>query len=179
MTRRFKSLARDTLAPDQRSVYDAIVAGPRGTVPAPFHIFLQSAPLADRVQQLGGLLRYGTGLPPRLSELAILVTAAHWGAEYEWSVHEAQARKAGVPDAAIHAIGAGSRPSLEGDDALVYEFASTFYAKRDVPDELFAAATARFGEKTIVELTSILGYYSMLAIVLNVFRVTAGGDPSQ
>ena len=173
MTQRFKPLARDTLAPDQRSVYDAIAAGPRGTVPAPFHIFLQSAPLADRVQQLGGLLRYGTGLPPRLSELAILITAAHWGAQYEWSVHEVEARKAGLADAVISAIAAGTRPALEGDEALVYEFASTFYAKRDVPDELFAAATARFGEKTTVELASILGYYSMLAIVLNLFRVTA------
>jgi len=176
MTQRYKPLARETLAPEQRSVYDAIVAGPRGAVPAPFHIFLQSAPLADRVQQLGGLLRYGTGLTPRLSELAILVTAAHWGAEYEWSVHEAEARKAGVPEAAIRAIAAGNRPELAGDDALVYDFASTFYAKRDVPDELFAAATARFGEKTTVELASILGYYSMLAIVLNLFRVKAGGN---
>ena len=173
MTQRFIPLARDTLAPDQRSVYDAIVAGPRGMVPAPFHIFLQSAPLADRVQQLGGLLRYGTGLPPRLSELAILITAAHWGAQYEWSVHEAEARRVGLSDAAIGAIAAGTRPALEGDEALVYEFASTFYAKRDVPDELFAAATARFGEKTTVELASILGYYSMLAIVLNLFRVRA------
>ena len=176
MTQRYKPLARETLAPEQRSVYDAIVAGPRGTVPAPFHLFLQSAPLADRVQQLGGLLRYGTGLTPRLSELAILVTAAHWGAEYEWSVHEAEARKAGLPEAVIRAIAAGTRPELEGDDALVYEFASTFFAKRDVPDELFAAATARFGEKTTVELASILGYYSMLAIVLNLFRVKAGGN---
>jgi 4-carboxymuconolactone decarboxylase len=176
MTQRFQPLVPDTLAPDQRTVYDAIAAGPRGTVPAPFHIFLQSAPLADRVQQLGSLLRYGTGLPPRLSELAILVTAAHWGAAYEWSVHEPEARKAGVSEATIRAICAGARPSLEGDDALVYEFASTFYAKRDLPDELFAAAVASLGEKTTVELASILGYYSMLAIVLNVFRVRAGGN---
>jgi 4-carboxymuconolactone decarboxylase len=178
MTQRFRPLAREALAPEQQSVYDAIVAGPRGMVPAPFHIFLQSAPLAERVQQLGGLLRYGTGLPPRLSELAILVTAAHWRAEYEWSVHEAEARKAGVPDAAIRAIAAGNPPALEGDDALVYEFASTFYAQRDVPDELFAAVKARFGDKITVELTSILGYYSMLAIVLNVFRVKAAGSSS-
>jgi 4-carboxymuconolactone decarboxylase len=176
MTQRFEPLAREALAPDQQSVYDAIVAGPRGTVPAPFHIFLQSAPLADRVQQLGGLLRYGTGLPPRLSELAILVTAAHWGAEYEWSVHEAEARKAGVAEATIRAVAAGERPALEGDDALVYDFASTFYAKRDIPDALFSAATSRFGSRTTVELASILGYYSMLAIVLNVFRVKAAGS---
>jgi 4-carboxymuconolactone decarboxylase len=175
MTDRFKPLAREALAPDQQRIYDAIVAGPRGSVPAPFHIFLQSAPLADRVQQLGSLLRFGTSLPPRLSELAILVTASHWRAAYEWSVHEAEARKAGVSESVIAALAAGTRPPLEGDDVLVYDFASTFYSKRDVPDELFAAATARFGQKTVVELASILGYYSMLAIVLNLFRVPAGG----
>jgi 4-carboxymuconolactone decarboxylase len=171
MSRRFTPLALDALTPDQRSVYDAIVAGPRGAVPAPFHVFLQSAPLADRVQQLGSLLRYGTGLTPRLSELAILVTANYWGAAYEWSVHAPEARKAGVPESTIAAIAAGTRPTLTGDDALVFDFASTFYERRNVPDELFAAAVARFGEKTVVELASILGYYSMLAIVLNLFRV--------
>jgi len=173
MTQRYSPLVRDALAPDQQGVYDAIAAGPRGTVPAPFHIFLQSAPLADRVQQLGSLLRFGTGLPPRLSELAILVTASHWGAVYEWSVHAPEARKAGVAEATIAAISAGTRPALQGDDALVYDFASTLHASRDVPDDLFAAAVARFGEKTVVELASILGYYSMLALVLNLFRVKA------
>lgn len=173
MTERFQPLKRDALTPEQCRVYDAIVAGPRGSVPAPFHLFLQSAELADRVQQLGELLRYRTGLPPHLSELAILVTARHWGAEYEWSVHEREARKAGVSEVAIRAIAAGSPPLLEGDDALVYAFAAALYAGRDVPDALFAEAVARFGMRTVVELSSILGYYSMLAIVLKIFRVKA------
>ena len=171
MSERFTPLARDTLSPEQQRVFDAIQSGPRGAVPAPFHLFLQSAELADRVQQLGELLRYRTGLSPRLSELAILVTARHWGAEYEWSVHEREARKVGVPESAISAIAAGSAPSLTGDDALIYDFAHTFYAERDVPDALYAAAVARFGMRTVVELGSILGYYSMLAIVLRIFRV--------
>ena len=171
MTERFIPLTRDTLSPEQQRVFDVILAGPRRAVPAPFHLFLQSAELADRVQQLGELLRYRTGLPPRLSELAILVTARHWGAEYEWSVHEREARKAGVPESAIRAIAADTAPELSGDDAVVYEFAHTFYAQRDVPEPLYAAAVARFGMRTVVELSSILGYYSMLAIVLRVFRV--------
>ena len=173
MTERFAALARASLSPGQQRVFDAIASGPRGTVPAPFHIFLQSAELADRVQQLGELLRYRTGLPPRLSELAILVTASHWGAEYEWSVHEREARKAGVPEDVIRAIAAGTRPDLTGDDALVHDFAHTFYTQRDVPTPLFEAAVARFGPRTVVELGSILGYYSMLAIVLKIFRVPA------
>jgi 4-carboxymuconolactone decarboxylase len=171
MPERFTPLARDTLGPEQQRVFDAILSGPRGAVPAPFHLFLQSAELADRVQQLGELLRYRTGLPPQLSEIAILVTARHWGAEYEWSVHAAEARKAGIPEGVIGAIGAGVLPTLGGDAGIVYTFAKTFYEQRDVPDALYEAAVARFGMRTVVELGSILGYYSMLAIVLRIFRV--------
>src|SRR5262245_35913286 len=145
MTERFAPLKREELSPEQQRVYDAILSGPRAAVPAPFHLFLQSAELADRVQQLGELLRYRTGLPPRLSELAILVTARHWGAEYEWSVHEREARKAGVPESVIRAIAAGASPELSGDDAIVYEFAHTFYVRRDVSDPLYKTVVDRFG----------------------------------
>lgn len=171
MTERFTPLAREALTAEQQRVFDAMLRGPRRAVPAPFHLFLQSAELADRVQQLGELLRYRTGLSPRLSELAILVTARHWGADYEWSVHEREARKAGVPDGVISAIAGGTTPDLAGDDALVYDFAHTFYTERDVPQPLYDAVVARFGMRTVVELSSILGYYSMLAIVLRIFHV--------
>ncbi len=171
VTERYTPLTPDTLTPEQKPVFDAIAAARNGSVPKPFHIFLQSPELSDRTQQLGALLRYRTGLPPRLSELAILVTARHWRAEYEWSVHEAEARKAGVPEDVIRAIAAGKRPAVAGDDALIYEFAASFFADRDVPDIVFNATVARFGDKTVVELSSILGYYSMLAIVMGIFRL--------
>jgi 4-carboxymuconolactone decarboxylase len=171
MNERYTPLERATLSPEQQRVFDAIAAGPRGSVPAPFHIFLHSPELADRAQQLGELLRYRTGLSARLSELAILVTAKHWSAAYEWSVHEREARKAGVPEPVIQAIAAGIPASLSGDDALVYDFATSFYSTHEVPDAQFNAAVGRFGMRIVVELSSILGYYSMLAIVLNIFRV--------
>lgn len=169
---RYSLLSPQTLTPKQKAVYDSIAASRNGAVPTPFHIFLQSPELADRAQQLGSLLRYRTGLTPRQSEIAILVTAKHWDEEYEWSVHAPEARKAGVPEDVIQAIRTGTRPaSLTGDEALVYEFANTFYAKRDVPEEVFERAVARFGQKSVVELASILGYYSMLAIVMRIYRV--------
>ncbi|HEY8507585.1 MAG TPA: carboxymuconolactone decarboxylase family protein [Steroidobacteraceae bacterium] len=173
MGERFVELERSALSAGQRQVYDAIAAGPRSAVPAPFHIFLHSPELADHAQRLGEFLRYRTGLPKRLSEIAILVTAKHWSSSYEWQVHAREARAAGVSDEIIAAIDAGQRPSLSGDDALVYDFTAEFFARRDVPDHLFDAATARFGTRTVAELASILGYYSMLAIVMHVFRVKA------
>ena len=171
MTQRYTPLSPQTLTPEQKPVYDAIAASRHGAVPTPFHVFLQSPEVADRAQQLGALLRYRTGLPPRQSEIAILVTAKHWNAEYEWSVHEREARKAGVPDDVIDAIRAGARPSLTGDDAVVYDFCSSFYAHLEVPDPVFDLAVARLGRKTVVELSAILGYYSMLAIVMRIYRV--------
>jgi len=171
MAERFHELRRDELLPDQRRVFDAIASSPRGNVPAPFHILLQSAELAEHAQRLGALLRYRTGLPARLSEIAILVTAKHWSAEFEWYVHEREARAAGVAEEAIAAIAAGKPPALEGDALLVHDFAANFYRTNDVSDELFDRAVERFGKRTVVELTSILGYYSMLAILLKVFRV--------
>jgi 4-carboxymuconolactone decarboxylase len=171
VTERYSPLTPETLTPEQKPVYEAIAAVRHGSVPRPFHVLLQSPELTEKAQQLGAILRYRTGLPGRLSELAILVTAKHWEAHYEWSVHEPEARKAGVPDEVIRAIAAGARPPLSGDDALVYEFATSFYAKRDVPDEIFERAVARFGRKSVVELGALLGYYSMLAIVIGIFRV--------
>jgi 4-carboxymuconolactone decarboxylase len=172
VSERYTPLSPESLTPEQTPVYDAIAAARNGSVPKPFHVLLQSPELTDRAQQLGALLRYRTGLPARLSELAILVTAKHWDARYEWSVHEGEARKAGVPEDVIRAIAAGIRPALAGDDAVVYDFAASFYANRDVPDAVFSLAVERFGEKTVVELASILGYYSMLAIVMSIYRVT-------
>jgi len=169
---RYALLSPQTLTPEQKAVYDSIAATRKGAVPTPFHILLQSPELADRAQQLGSLLRYRTGLTPQQSEIAILVTAKHWNEEYEWSVHAPEARKAGVPEDAIDAIRTGTRPaSLSGDDALIYDFAHAFYANLDVPDRVFDLAVARLGHKTVVELSSILGYYSMLAIVMRVYRV--------
>lgn len=173
MSERFTPYDPEALDPDQRAVHDAIRSGPRGSVPWIFHLFLASPDLAARVQELGAFCRYNTGLPPRLSELAILIVARHWKADYEWSVHEGEARKAGLADAVIAAIEADRRPDFQDDDAaaLIYEFCTTFLGGNEVPDPLFARTVERFGRKTVVELAAILGYYSMLAMAIRIFRL--------
>ena len=91
--RRLPLPSADSLSEDQRRVYDAILSGPRGTVPALFMAFMHNAELADRVQALGALLRYDTSLEPRLSELAILAVARHWSCQYEWHWHAPRPRR--------------------------------------------------------------------------------------
>ncbi|MFC7398440.1 carboxymuconolactone decarboxylase family protein [Chelatococcus sp. GCM10030263] len=172
MSPRFRSLDRDELDDERRRVFDEIGRPRGGAVPAPFHIYVESPELASLVQAVGAFCRYRTGLAPRLSELAILTTAAHWKADYEFAVHAGEARKAGVPEHEIEALASGRRPDFDDEDAaLVHDFAARFYRDNDVPDALFEAALARFGRRTVAELVGVLGYYSMLAIALRIFRV--------
>lgn len=172
MTERFTPFRREDLTPAQRAVFEAIEAGPRGTVPWIFHLFLESPELAARVQDLGTFCRYGTGLPPRLSELAILIVARRWDAEYEWSVHEREALKAGLSADAVAAIRAGTTPRFaDPDQQLVHAFCTAYLRENDVPDPLFQRAVERFGRRVVVELAGIVGYYSMLAMAIRIFRL--------
>jgi 4-carboxymuconolactone decarboxylase len=172
MSERFKPFEQAELSARQREVFNDIASGPRGTVPWIFHLYLNSPELASRVQQLGAFCRYGTSLPRHLSELAILIVAHRWQAEYEWAIHAGEARKAGVPETMIAAIESGKRPAFDDPDAeLLYDFATEFFRQNDVSDALFERAVERFGRATTVELAGILGYYSMLAVAIRIFRL--------
>src|SRR3954467_2594360 len=105
---RYRALKRETLTPEQQAVFDAIAAPRGGVVPAPFHVLLESSELALLTQALGAFCRYRTGLGPKLSELVVLITAAHWQAEFEFAVHVPEARKAGVPETVIAALRDGA-----------------------------------------------------------------------
>jgi len=173
-TKRYREFAANELSPEQKAVFDSIASTRGGIVPTPFHVLAESPQLASLTQALGAFCRYRTGLSPRLSELAVLITAAHWGAEYEFAVHTPEARKAGISQSVIDALREHKTPPLNDPDSkLIYDFATTFYASNDVPDALFNEAVARFGRRRIVELTGLLGYYSGLAMLLRVFRVAA------
>jgi 4-carboxymuconolactone decarboxylase len=172
MSERFTPFNFGDLSSRQREIFERIATGPRGAVPRIFHLYLNSPELAARVEDLGAFCRYATTLPKKLSELAILITARHWRADYEWSIHAGEALKAGLAEATVAAIEAGERPDFDDpDQALIYDFASEFFRANDVSDALFARAVARFGRPMTVELAAILGYYSMLAIAVRIFRL--------
>ena len=157
---------------DQRRVYDAIIAGPRGQVQGPLKVWLQSAALADRAQALGAFCRFGTGLPPRLSELAIIVMGAYWRAGFEWFAHAPLAIKAGVDPAAVEAIRAGKPPKFaQPDETAVFSFAHELLTTRAVSDATYQSAVTRLGKKGVVELTGILGYYGLISMTIKAFEV--------
>jgi 4-carboxymuconolactone decarboxylase len=160
------------LTPAQQAVFDAIRSGPRGVVQGPLRVWLQSADLADKAQALGAFCRYGTSLPPRLSELAILVMGAHWQAGFEWAAHAPIALKAGLEADAIEAVRKGKTPTFADAPArVIHAFASELLRNRRVSDATYAEAVKLFGTKTVVDLVGILGYYTLISMTIATFEV--------
>jgi 4-carboxymuconolactone decarboxylase len=160
------------LDPEQKRIHDAIAAGPRGKVEGPLRVWLTSPGLADRAQALGAFCRYGTSLPQRLSELAILVTGAFWRAGFEWHVHAPIGIQAGLDVAAVEAIRCGAEPVLTKDDEkAVYAFARELLVSRRVSDETYAFAECMLGQRGLVDLVGVLGYYGLISMTINAFEV--------
>jgi 4-carboxymuconolactone decarboxylase len=166
--------AAGEMTPEQRRVFDDIGALRRGHVPVHYHAALCNPELADKWQQIGELLRYRTSLPLRLSELAILVTACDQRCDYQWTAHEPIAAKAGLAAEVIAAIRAGQRPAFTAaDEAAVYDYCTMLLQTRFVDDDTHARATAAIGACGIVELTTLLGYYVMVAMSINAHELSA------
>jgi 4-carboxymuconolactone decarboxylase len=164
------------MTPEQRRVSDDIAGGPRGAVRGPFHALLYSPQLADCAQRLGQYVRYDCSIPQKLRELAILITAKHWVAQYEWFAHESHARDAGLPDAVIEAIRQGKRPAFEdASEEEIYDFCTELYDKKRISDATFAKVEARFEKAGAVELAGLLGHYNLIAITLNVGNIPVPG----
>ena len=168
------SLARITLpkpedmTPAQREVFDAVVRGPRGAVIGPLRAALHSPELADRWQQLGEFLRYRTVLPPHLNELAILVTARRWNSELEWGVHADAARRAGLEEELIEMLRRGEAPRFRDTECReIYDFTRELQLFGQVSEAAHAAIRKRWDDRGVVELTAVIGYYTMVAMTLN------------
>jgi len=157
----------------QKAVYDRIASGARGGVGGPFIPLLTSPELCGRVEQVGVFIRYECSVPMRLRELAILCVGQHWKAAYEWYAHAPIAAKQGVPQAVIDAIGRGAEtvPFDAEADRTVHGFVRELLRSGQVSDGSYDAVRRLLGEKGAVELTGLVGYYSLLAMQLNVFQV--------
>ncbi len=177
---RYREISPAKMSPAQKRVHDQIVAGKRGRFGGPFQLLIHAPEICGLASQLGEHLRWGTSLPDRLSELAIITTARFWRAQYEWHAHAPLAQKAGVPAAAIEAIRTGGTPAFTApDEALVYRLCSEIFRTQRLSDASFEAAVAAFGEAGLVEIIGIIGYYTLIGNTLNVFQVPlpAGETP--
>ncbi len=171
MTSRFKELQQSDMTDAQRKAYDGIVSGPRGGARGPFNALLRSPDLADRVQRVGEYVRFNSSLPARLNELAILVVARYWSAQYEWYAHRELALAAGLDAKIADEISLGRRPAgMKDDEAVIYDFCTELHQKKSVSDANYAAALEKFGERGVIDLVGVSGYYTLVSMILNVDR---------
>jgi 4-carboxymuconolactone decarboxylase len=160
--------------PAQRKIYDDVSSGPRGMMIGPLRAAIHRPELADAWQRFGAILRYGTSLPPRLSELAIIVTARRWNSQLEWQVHAAAALAAGLDESAVEELRNGRSPTFKRRDEIeIYEFARELQLHGEVSDEVYALVLARWGTIGVVELTALIGYYTMVSMTLNAHEIPA------
>ena len=172
---RMPPIPAERLTPQQKAVSDELVSGPRGALAGPFVPLLRSPGLMARVQKVGEYLRFESGLPDRIKELAILVVARHWSQGYEWMFHLPLALKAGVERETAQAIAEGRRPvGMTAAEAAAYEFLVELNESKCVGDAAYARALEAFGEAGVVDLTGFAGYYTLLAMTMNVARTPSG-----
>lgn len=168
---RFKPLTWDTMNAEQRTMTMNLLTGPRRGMGGPFNVLLRSPEMGDLAQKLGEYARFRPGVSAKIRELAIIVTARHWTAQYEWNAHRNAAAQAGVKEDIIQAIADRKRPTgMQPDEEAVYNFASELLETKQVSDATFKSAVDKFGEKGVVDIVGVMGYYQMVSMLLNVDR---------
>jgi 4-carboxymuconolactone decarboxylase len=158
----------------QQAAAKTVIDGPRGAVYGPFVPLLRSPELMDHVQRMGEYLRYRSAIGTKLSELAILVTARQWDQQVEWAIHAPIAAQSGISAAAIDDIALGRRPQgMTDEEAAVHDFSLELNRDKRVSDPTYAQALALFGERGVVDLMAINGYYTFLAMLMNAAQTAA------
>jgi len=172
MTPRLTLPDPEAMTPEQRGVYDRILSGPTGRVIGPQRANIHSPALAEAWGRLGDVLRHGTVIPTMLLELAIIVVGRRWNSPLEFHVHGAAAVRAGLDPAVVEAIRVGAAPVLPSPEAReVYELARQVQGTGFSSDAAYGAVLARWGERGVVELVAMIGFYTMVCVALNLHRI--------
>jgi 4-carboxymuconolactone decarboxylase len=157
----------EQLDPEQQAVAAEVLKQSSAGLGGPYGMLIKSPELLKRYLLMTDYLRQKTSLPHRLNEMAILLEARLWDAQYEWWAHEPLARKAGLADAVIEDIRAGKRPAtMQPDEAIVYDVVTELLNKRQLSDATFAAAKQTLGEQEVVDLVAVTGFYVMVSTVI-------------
>ncbi len=177
---RFPQLTPEQLNAEQQRVAAEILKVSSGGLGGPYNFLLRSPVLADRFLKLADYLRFNTSVPRRLNEMAILIQARLWTAQYEWWAHHPLALKAGLAPAIAEALQAGRRPEgMQPDEAVVYDFCVELSKRQSVCDATFARARTLLGEQQVVDLVALTGFYAEVSMILNVAEagIPGGGAP--
>jgi 4-carboxymuconolactone decarboxylase len=177
---RFTPLSYREMTPAQKKMFENLLSGERRGAGGPFNVLLRSPEMGDLAQQFGASMRFHSSIPPRLNELAIIITARHWTSHFEWYAHRRAAEAAGVSPEIVQAVAEGRRPpEMQPDEEAVYNFCTELLTAKQVSDATFLAARERFGERGVVDLIGVTGYYGLVSMLLNVdmYPLPAGVQP--
>ena len=170
---RMPPIPKDKMTEAQKKAFDEVTSGPRGAGGAegPFVPLLRSPEFMSVLQKTGEYVRFHNGIGPKLTEFVILLTARQWTQQYEYDVHQVNGLKAGVKQETISAITEGRRPTgMAADEEIVYDFCAELRQNQSVSDATYARAVSKFGEQGVIDMTGLVGYYTTLAMIMNVAR---------
>jgi 4-carboxymuconolactone decarboxylase len=168
---RFKPLKYDDMTPEQKTMVDHLLAGERGGVRGPFNVLLRSPEVGDLGAEFGGAMRFRTGLPANVREVIIIMTGRYWMAQYEWNAHKTAALQNGVSPAIVDAIATGKRPAgMPPEMEIAYNLIDELLTTHQVTDATFKAAKDKYGERGVVDMIGLSGWYGLVSMLLNVDR---------
>ena len=170
---RMPPIPKDKMTEAQKKAFDEVTSGPRGAGGAegPFVPLLRSPEFMSVLQKTGEYVRFHNSIGPKLTEFVILLTARQWTQQYEYDVHQVNGLKAGVKQETISAITEGRRPTgMAADEEIVYDFCTELRQNQSVSDATDARAVSKFGEQGVIDMTGLVGYYTTLAMIMNVAR---------
>jgi 4-carboxymuconolactone decarboxylase len=174
---RLPPLQHDQMDAAQRAAAAELVAGPRKGVKGPFVPLLRSPELMSRLQRVGEYLRFESALPARIGEFATLVVSREWTQQFEWGVHVPLALAAGTQPSTIDALADGRRPATMCEtEAIVFDFVTELCAHRGVCDATYEATVRALGERGLIDLVGLVGYFTTIAMVLNVAHTPGTSD---
>jgi 4-carboxymuconolactone decarboxylase len=170
---RFPKPTIEQLSAEQQAVAADVLRQSSAGLGGPYGMLIKSPELLKRYLLMTEYLRQKTSLPHRLNEMAILLEARLWDAQYEWWAHEPLARKAGLSDAIISDIREGKRPgTMQPDETIVYDVVTELLNKRQLSDDTFNRAKQILGEQQVVDLVAVTGFYVMVSAVVVAGRIT-------
>jgi 4-carboxymuconolactone decarboxylase len=175
---RYPELKPEQLSPQQKAYVESLQRPPRNNTTAlknpPFKVYLRSPDLASKLEAVSDYVRWGTGIDPRLTELAIMITARNWSSQWIWRGHYRAAVRGGLDPSVGADIAAGKRPEkMKEDETILYNYATEMYRDKAVSDATFAAAVKQFGEKALIDLVATMGYYDTVAMTLITAKAVA------
>ena len=174
---RIKDWTVENLTEEQKEIHDTIVSGPRGHVVGPLRIWLNNPGLARCAQTVGEYARYGTSLSKGLSELAIITTGRVWSSAFEWEHHAPLAIEGGIDPENVNIISMGQRPNFtKAEEEAVFDFAAEANILKNVSDNTYNNLVNILNQTAAIDIVGICGYYSLISMTLNVFKVPSDTD---